>query len=210
MQVLLATHVDDTIWANEPEVDFIMDEIRKELVFGTEEQFKFRFCGIEVDQDPKSFAIRVSCEQTSKKLSPIRLSSERSKQLEEPATEDEREQLMSVTGSLMWISRSCRPGISYSVSKLQSATRKPNVADLVLANKVVKYVLEDPTVGITYKPGLEWPKGRGDPLRICVAAMSDASHGNEEGYLSDWDVREAFRSQGAKLVFIASTNDARD
>ena len=67
-------------------------------------------------------------------------------------------------------------------------------------------MLEDPTVGITYKPGLEWPRGRGDPLRICVAAVSDASHGNEEEYLSDWDVREAFRSQGAKLVFIASTD----
>ena len=115
VQVLLATHVDDTIWANEPEVDFIMDEIRKELVFGTEEQLKFRFCGIEVDQDPQTYTIRVSCEQTSKKLSLIRLSRERSKQLEAPATEDEREQLMNVTGSLMWISRSCRPGISYSV-----------------------------------------------------------------------------------------------
>ena len=44
VQVLLATHVDDTIWAYEPEVDFIMDEIQKELVSGAEEQLKFRFC----------------------------------------------------------------------------------------------------------------------------------------------------------------------
>ena len=34
--------------------------------------------------------------------------------------------------------------------------------------------------------------------------MSDASHGSEDEYLDDWDEREPFRSQGAKLIFLAS------
>ena len=39
-------------------------------------------------------------------------------------------------------------------------------------------------------------------MDICIAAVSDASHGNESVILQDWNVRETFRSQGAKLVFI--------
>ena len=39
---------------------------------------------------------------------------------------------------------------------------------------------------------------------MCIAAVSDASHGNGEVYLDDWHVRETFRSQGAKLIFLSS------
>jgi hypothetical protein len=74
----------------------------------------------------------------------------------------------------------------------------------VKANKVVKYVLEDPKIGLYYKPGLEWPTQPGQQMIICVAPVSDASHGNEEVYIDEWEVREAFRSQGAKMVFLAS------
>ena len=39
---------------------------------------------------------------------------------------------------------------------------------------------------------------------MCIGAVSDASHGNEEIYLDEWEIREPFRSQGAKLIFLAS------
>eukprot|EP00971_Amphidinium_carterae_P085325 1688062-Amphidinium_carterae.1 len=69
---------------------------------------------------------------------------------------------MSVVGSLMWIASSCRPGIAYSVSKLQSCMNNAVVEDLFLANKVVKHVHEHPKRGITYKPSVPWldTKGR--------------------------------------------------
>ena len=35
--------------------------------------------------------------------------------------------------------------------------------------------------------------------------MSDASHGNEEVWIDEWEVREPFRSQGAKMIFFADT-----
>ena len=40
-------------------------------------------------------------------------------------------------------------------------------------------------------------------MELCVAAVGDASHGDEEIYLDEWECREAFRSQGAKLIFLA-------
>ena len=145
----------------------------------------------------------MTCVQTTKKLTPIKVNPERSTQSESPVTRDEQEQLMSVTGSLMWICRCSRPGIAYSVSKLQSAVRKAVVSDLLLANKVVKYVQDDPDAGITFRAGLQWPEVVGEKPTFSIAAVSDASHGGEFEYLDDWKAHEAFRSQGAKLIFLA-------
>ena len=39
-------------------------------------------------------------------------------------------------------------------------------------------------------------------VRVCIAAVSDASRGNESEYLCDWGEVEVFRSQGAKALFI--------
>lgn len=84
------------------------------------------------------------------------------------------------------------------------------VSDLSYANRVVKHVQQDPKVGMTFRPGLLWPThssvAAGERPRICIAAVSDASHGGEDEWLDDWEEREPFRSQGAKLVFIASTD----
>ena len=38
---------------------------------------------------------------------------------------------------------------------------------------------------------------------MYIAAVSDASHGNESDYLDDWDEVEAFRSQGDKVSCIS-------
>ena len=40
-------------------------------------------------------------------------------------------------------------------------------------------------------------------MRICIAAVSVASRGNESAYLSDWVMSEASRSQVAKVLFIS-------
>ena len=42
-------------------------------------------------------------------------------------------------------------------------------------------------------------------MEICTASVGDASHGSEEEYLPEEDEREAFRSQGGKLNFLADT-----
>ena len=111
----------------------------------------------------------------------------------------------------MWITRSCRPGLAYQVSNLQTAVNKPLVSDIVAANRAVQHVHETPKRGMVFRPGLFWPSRetmkhpgtRGSSPQICVAPVSDASHGGEDEWLDDWQEREAFRSQGAKCIFIA-------
>ena len=34
---IMATHVDDLIWANEPEIDALIEKIFEELILGTRE-----------------------------------------------------------------------------------------------------------------------------------------------------------------------------
>ena len=77
---------------------------------------------------------------------------------------------------------------------------------MLFANKVVKAIQEDPTVGLTYNPGLKWPTEPGETPQICIAAVSDASQGNEEVFLDEWQEVETFRSQGAKLIFLADSS----
>jgi len=145
--VLLGTHVDDILWACEPEVEELMNSIYKELILGKQEEWSFRFCGIEICQNKETYSIRITCEQTTRKLMPIAISPERLSQLETDCTNDERAELWSVVGSLMWISRSCRPGISYRVSTLQSVCRNPVVSDLQTANTMVQHSRRHPSVG---------------------------------------------------------------
>ena len=46
----MATHVDDLLWANRPEVDHIMKKVREILTVGKEEIGTFKLCGRELVQ----------------------------------------------------------------------------------------------------------------------------------------------------------------
>ena len=63
VMVLLASHVDDIIWAADPEADEGIMAIQTELIFGKLEDSSFRFCGIEIEQ-AEDFTIKVTCAQT--------------------------------------------------------------------------------------------------------------------------------------------------
>ena len=206
VHILMATHVDDFLYANTEEAESIVKALWEELMLGSNEEVQFRFCGKEIVQDLKTFDIRVYCKATAEKLGMIRISQERAKQIESPLTTVEHEAFQSVVGSLMWICRSCRPSIAYRVSELQTATRKPIVEDLQKANKVIKHCKDYPDECLTFRSGvIEWPTDEDDgEVNVCTLSVSDASHGQEDEYLPEEDVREPFRSQGAKLNFLGS------
>ena len=136
-------------------------------------------------QDLETFAVTITCSNTSEKLTQARLSRDRSQQLDDALNDAEREQFQSMVGSLMWICRCCRPTIGYIVSTLQSASKKPIVEDMLKCNKCVRYVNETKDFGLTYKTGVHWPSRAGEKMELFIAAVSDASHGNEFLYLDD-------------------------
>ena len=134
----------------------------------------------------------------------MRFAPSRSKQLDKSAFEEEKAQYMSVTGVLMWIARICHPGISCGVRTLQSSSRSSAVSDILLCNSMMKHSQADPTVALTFKSVLAWSSQAGAPLQMCVAAVSETSHGNASAHPDRLDVRGAFWSLGGKVVFLAA------
>ncbi|CAE7805921.1 RE2, partial [Symbiodinium microadriaticum] len=111
------------------------------------------------------------------------------------ANETERSQLRSVTGSLNWLVRVCRPHLAYGVAKLQCAVNKPTVQDLVDANALAKYA-QKKEKGLFYKAGaMEFNE-------VMLVAIQDAS------YAADYDVstsgaKMGYRSQSGRILCLA-------
>ena len=61
---MLASHVDDLIWACHPKYQYIIDDL-KHFQCGKVEQKKFRYCGKEVAQDD-DFTIHVTMRRLDK------------------------------------------------------------------------------------------------------------------------------------------------
>ena len=57
--VMLASHVDDIIWAAGPAAEHAIEDIKKELKFGALDEGRFRFCGVEIIQE-EDYTIRVT------------------------------------------------------------------------------------------------------------------------------------------------------
>jgi hypothetical protein len=114
------------------------------------------------------------------------------------AHEYEISQLRSVVGSLAWVSRQCRPDLSYGVSKLQSVCAKARVEDLALANKLVRDGATGSDTGLHFQSdAFKWKD-------MVAVTVSDASHANEETIVKD--AREPHRSQRGIMTLIG---DAR-
>ena len=73
MQLILATHVDDLIWACKSSAEYIIAKIKNLLILGTGDVQISRYRGKEVTQDLGTFSINIACIATSEKLSEFKL-----------------------------------------------------------------------------------------------------------------------------------------
>ena len=141
--------------------------------------------------------IKIGCyrpEQPNRKRVAIRKEGE-----ERAATQSEYEQFRSVNGSLIWLSRVCRPDVSYRVSSLQQRLKGLKVADLQESNKVIAYAKEDPDKGLTFRSGvIDWKS-------MCVGTVTDASHAEEHEWVERMEALEPYRSQGGRLNILATS-----
>ena len=170
--VLGGAHVDDIIWAAEPEYQHLMDEVYAHFELNKIDEGNFRFCGREYSQDD-SYNVYVTCKNNTEKILPI--SFERNKRgLDEKANAGEIAQARSVIGSLAWIARQTRPDLCYQCSRLQSVVATAKVKHLIQCNKVLSEAQATANVGIYFKAGVFQFE---DSILISV---HDASWANEE------------------------------
>lgn len=55
-------HVDDLLGGGTPEMDAVLTELRKKLPFGDYRTFTIRYTGIEIRQNPTTYAIEIGQE----------------------------------------------------------------------------------------------------------------------------------------------------
>jgi hypothetical protein len=172
--LIIGTRVYDLIWANEPEAQFIVDSIKRQLRLGNEEANSFVFCGKEFEQKLDDYSVKAICAATTKKLGLVTIpgvTSIRRKMLADPTPfgRDVREQMVSGAGSLSLIARSYRPDLCVHASKIQQIRRKPTYAAVRYANEVIEETKATSDRGLVFKPLLDWNS-------MIVCAVADAWH----------------------------------
>jgi hypothetical protein len=139
----------------------------------------------------------MTCRATSEKLSELKLPKGFLKNLAAEASSEEKEWLSTSVGIIAWIARSCRPTLSYNVSKLQGRSRKPLVGDIKICNQVIRYTLATSECGIGFHHGLDWSS-------MIIGYVGDASFAEEDQPNDFTRELEPHWSQGGQTIILAS------
>ena len=193
IKAMMITHVDDLCYAVVPEFQDRIDNILESFAVRKVEEGEFRFCGKEIKQ-LDDFSIVVTCKDSTETINPVKYS-QNGRKMTANATEAEIGQMRSVVGSLGWIARQCRPGLSYMVSKLQGAVSKATVQDLKETNSALTMAKDYSDMGITFRSdAVSWTD-------MIVVTVTDASFAQETDVEPSGRVKP-HRSQKAFAVLL--------
>jgi hypothetical protein len=193
IKCMCVSHVDDLMFAAKPGYEHLMQKVLDRFEVRELNEGSFRFCGREIEQNEHG-DIHVTCKDTAEKTLPINFHMN-GRSGEDKATVGEISQMRSVIGSLAWVSRQCRPGLSYSCSRLQSVVNGAQVKHLIECNRVLQDAIAESHKGICYKAGsFDWNKS-------VLVTITDASWAGEKIIRAD-DRVYARRSQMGRVVLL--------
>ena len=133
---ILGVHVDDGICGGNMRFQKKIDELEKKYPFGSKRVSKFTFTGIEMSQDV-SGTITMSQSKYIRSIDAITITRDRRNQVESKVTEEERQKLRAVIGSLQYAAVHTRPDLSSRLSFLQSSINQATVGNLIEANQAL-------------------------------------------------------------------------
>ena len=186
LQGVLACHVDDFLWGGDCSFEVeVIEKVRSHFLVGREEMDCFSYVGIEISQ--ASDGIWLSQNKYAAEMRTMDIKKTRSLQKDEPVTEQERKEMRSKVGQILWIARQTRPDMMFDAACLAGAIKDAKVKDLLEVNKVIKRVkTQQVTLKFQHLPGEK-----------TLVLYSDASLGN----LYDGG------SQGGQFICIKGEND---
>ena len=144
---VMSSNVDDLLYGYKEEHSGPIKKILETFKVREENESKFRFCGKEVTQH-ENWSITVTAKDNTEKIKPIDIAATR--RANDRCTAGETTAFRSVVASIAWVARQVRPGVSYRVSKLQSAAGNGTVKDMRTCNKVFEYMQSTSHVGIHF------------------------------------------------------------
>ena len=175
---LCGIHVDDLIGAGTKEMDEVLDRLKKKLPFGDYRTHTIRYTGIEIRQNPKSYAIEVGQEAYVDSLEqiPTKTLGNASTPIKDPTL------MRTCAGQLAWVANATRPDQAFLASFLQGIQDKGTVSHIQMFNKAVRE-MKQKKVCLHFPPGIDL-----DNIRILC--ISDAG----------WGTRANGESQGGYLL----------
>ena len=186
---VIVTHVDDFVYGGTEEWHTrVVDPVTQRFRISAQFAGSFKYVGLNVTQTAGSVVI--DQQGYIQSLMPIPLSSERMKEKNDQLTSEEKKQLRSVSGQLLWATSQTRPDCAYHSCIVSNYGKEPTVNNLLVANKAIK-VIKSCDLRLSF-PGL------GDPTKISVAVFSDASHAS----------LPSGASQGGYIVFLVGKQRA--
>jgi hypothetical protein len=133
---ILGLHVDDGLCAGNQQFLHKLELLEKKYPCGSKRINNFTFTGIDIQQSSDG-TIHLSQSKYVKAIDPIKISTDRRKQPDEKVTEDERQQLRALIGSLQYAAVHTRPDLSSRLSNLQSSINSATVENLMTANQAL-------------------------------------------------------------------------
>lgn len=150
-QGVLGIHVDDGLCGGNEAFREKIALLQKQYPFGSQKTGSFVFTGIQMQQRSDK-AIVLSQSEYIRKIKPISIIPERRSKLEEIVTEEERQALRAIIGSLQYASVNTRPDLASRLSMLQSKINKAQVETLIEANKVLHEAKRHHDVSLIIQP----------------------------------------------------------
>ena len=143
-------HVDDLLFGGDAVAKQSLLDLGKELGFGSLEEGEFQYCGKRIKQDVQTGTITVSMEEYHSNLHPIKVLTERKKDVHSSLNAGELKQLRALLGSLQWLVAQVRLDMGYHLSVLQG--EKPCVGTMLRANALLKRFKDNPGFSLKFKP----------------------------------------------------------
>ena len=168
---ILGIHVDDGLGAGNQRYQEIISQLESIFPFGSKRAQDFTFTGIHIRQD-SSFNIHLDQKGYVQDIQPISIDRDRRKKDTLTISEEERQSMRGLIGSLQYAATNTRPDICARLSFLQSKINKGCIKDLHDCNRLLADAKHhaDVTITVTSLPVED----------IQFVAYSDASFASRE------------------------------
>lgn len=170
-QGILGIHVDDGLCGGNEQFHELIAKLEKKYPFGSRKLGKFTFTGIDLHQNADK---SISLTQSSyvRNIKPISINPARRNQEEEKVTEEERQQLRGLIGSLQFAGVNTRPDLASRLSSLQSQINAATVETLLQANRTLHEAKRHHETTVTIQ--------RIDPQQVRFLSFSDVSFASKK------------------------------
>ena len=148
---IIGIHVDDGLCGGNDRFLEKLKQLETKYPFGSKKMGNFTFTGIDLHQNPDK-SINLSQSKYVRNIQPIAIDPKRKDQQDQLVTENERQSLRGLIGSLQYASVHTRPDLATRLSYLQTKINSATVETLQIANKVLHEAKRHHDVTIKIQP----------------------------------------------------------